>query len=72
MQSAFTPRNSDYEALTRASFARQAVMTLIGAEMTSVTPGATEIVLPTRDDRRTSHNNTPLSGLVEIVVTLTA
>ena len=50
MSPAHTPRNPDYEAQTRASFARQAVMGLIGAEMTSVTPGATEITLPMRDD----------------------
>lgn len=47
---AHTPRDPQFESRVRASFARQAVMTLIGAEMTSVTPGAVEIVLPTRDD----------------------
>ncbi len=30
----FEPRNPDFEARTRESFARQSVMTLIGARMT--------------------------------------
>ena len=67
MQPAFTPRNPDYEAETRASFARQAVMTLIGAEMTSVTPGATEIILPMRADLTQQRGYTH-AGIVTTIV----
>ena len=38
--------DTDYEKRVRASFARQKVMTTIGAELTSVTPGIVEIELP--------------------------
>lgn len=38
--------DTDYEARVRASFARQAIMTTIGAELTSVTPGIVEIEMP--------------------------
>jgi uncharacterized protein (TIGR00369 family) len=38
--------DTDYEARVRASFARQAMMATIGAELTSVTPGIIEIEMP--------------------------
>jgi uncharacterized protein (TIGR00369 family) len=38
--------DTDYEARVRASFARQAAMTTIGAELTRVTPGIVEIEMP--------------------------
>ncbi|HEX9035483.1 MAG TPA: PaaI family thioesterase [Ktedonobacterales bacterium] len=50
MPPAHIPQDPDFEARVRASFGLQTVMALIGAEMTSVTPGATEITLPMRDD----------------------
>ena len=37
---------TDYEERVRSSFARQVVMTTIGAELTSVTPGTVEIEMP--------------------------
>ena len=43
------PRNPDFEARVRASFARQNAMSLIGARMTRVEPGRVEIELPVRD-----------------------
>ena len=43
---AFEPGSADYERRTRDSFARQAAMRLIGAEITRVEPGRVEIVLP--------------------------
>lgn len=46
----FDPRNSDWEATVRQSFARQKVMTLIGAELGALSPGHCEIRLPFRDD----------------------
>ena len=47
---AHVPRNPDWEATVRASFARQKVMRLIGAEMGALAPGHCEIRLPFRDD----------------------
>jgi len=41
-----TAVDPDFETRVRASFARQAVMTTIGAELTHVTPGIVEIELP--------------------------
>lgn len=51
----FTPADPDFEARVRASFARQTVMALIGAELTQVASGAAEIVLPFRDDLTQQH-----------------
>ena len=47
---AHEPRNPEWEATVRASFARQKVMNLIGAEMGALAPGHCEIRLPFRDD----------------------
>src|SRR5688500_13083734 len=44
------PVDPHFAARCRASFARQKAMTLIGARLTAVEPGATEISLPWRDD----------------------
>jgi uncharacterized protein (TIGR00369 family) len=44
------PVDPHFAARCRASFARQKAMTLIGARLTAVAPGATEISLPYRDD----------------------
>src|SRR5262245_26147049 len=38
--------DADYEERVRASFARQAAMATIGAELTRVTPGIVEIEMP--------------------------
>jgi uncharacterized protein (TIGR00369 family) len=43
-----TPRDPDFAARVRASFARQNFMALLGAELVSVAPGAVEIALPIR------------------------
>jgi len=45
-----TPRDPDWEPRVRASFARQAFMRLIGAEVTALTPGRCTLVLPMRTD----------------------
>lgn len=47
---AHEPRNPEWEATVRASFARQKVMNLLGAEMGALAPGHCEIRLPFRDD----------------------
>lgn len=50
-----TPPDPDYEARVRASFGRQQVMALLGARMTVVQPGMTEIVLPFREALTQQH-----------------
>lgn len=44
------PRDPDWERVVRASFARQAYMTLIGARIASLAPGRVTLELPFRDD----------------------
>ena len=46
----FQPKDAAYAARVRASFARQKAMDLIGARLTVVEPGYTEIALAYRDD----------------------
>lgn len=53
--STFQPADPDFEARTRASFERQRVMHLIGAEMTRVAPGRVAIELPFREDLTQQH-----------------
>ena len=51
----FEPRDPDYAERVRRSFARQAFMTLIGAEVTSVAPGAVEVALAVRPELGQQH-----------------
>src|SRR5258708_37725639 len=51
----FEPTDPDFESRVRASFARQAVMGLIGATITRVVPGEVEITLPFRADLTQQH-----------------
>jgi uncharacterized protein (TIGR00369 family) len=53
--SLFEPRDPDYERRVRDSFARQALMRTIGAELVRVEPGRVEIGLPYRDDLTQQH-----------------
>jgi len=46
MTSQFEPRDPDYKARVTQSFAAQAIMQTIGAELVEVEPGRVEIVLP--------------------------
>jgi uncharacterized protein (TIGR00369 family) len=46
----FQPSDPQFAARIRASFARQKAMALIGADLTVVEPGYTEVSLPYRDD----------------------
>ena len=52
---AFEPRDPGWEARVRASFARQTVMTTIGARLGRVAPGALDIELPFRADLCQQH-----------------
>src|SRR5438034_4880941 len=47
--------NPDFAEHIRASFARQAIMQLIGAELGRVEPGFVEITLPYRSDLTQQH-----------------
>jgi uncharacterized protein (TIGR00369 family) len=51
----FEPRNPDFEARVRGSFARQRAMALIGARLARVEPGRVDIELPIRDDLGQQH-----------------
>ena len=51
----FTPADGAFEQRVRASFARQRLMTTIGAELTSVSPGEVVIELPFREDLTQQH-----------------
>src|SRR5262245_59146326 len=44
--SALTPKDPEFEARVRASFAKQGLMKTIGAHLTRVLPGAVDIELP--------------------------
>jgi len=46
----FEPSNPSFAADVKDSFAKQAVMTTIGAELVGVAPGAVQISLPYRSD----------------------
>jgi uncharacterized protein (TIGR00369 family) len=50
-----TPRDPDFAARVKVSFARQNFMALLGAELVSVGPGAVEIALPIRPELSQQH-----------------
>jgi uncharacterized protein (TIGR00369 family) len=49
------PRNPDYEATVRESFARQGLMGLLGAELVAVSPGGCTIAAPIRPATSQQH-----------------
>lgn len=51
----FTAQDPDFERRVRESFARQSVMTTIGARLVRVAPGEVEIELPFREDLTQQH-----------------
>lgn len=51
----FTPADDAFEHRVRASFARQRVMTTIGAALVTVVPGEVVIELPFREDLTQQH-----------------
>lgn len=51
------PQDPDFEARVRDSFARQAAMRLIGAELARVAPGEVDIRLPFRADLTQQHGS---------------
>ena len=62
----FEPSNPSFATEVRNSFARQAVMTTIGAELVSVAPGAVQISLPYRSDL-TQQNGYLHAGIVTTI-----
>jgi len=61
------PRDPQWEEKVRGSFARQKVMTLIGAQLAGVAPGRCEIHLPFRDEL-TQQNGFFHAGIIATVV----
>ena len=51
----FDPPDAGFEARVRASFAQQAMMRLLGAELVAVRAGDVEIALPFRSDLTQQH-----------------
>ena len=51
----YQPKDPDFEARVRASFARQAFMAALGAELMAVSPGEVSIALPFREDLTQQH-----------------
>ena len=51
----YKPKDPQFESRVRQSFARQLVMSTIGAELDRVEPGAVEIRLPFRQDLTQQH-----------------
>lgn len=58
----FEPRNPGYEAVVRDSFARQAMMDTLEAQLTEVTPGAVTII-STLPQRATQQHGFAHAGL---------
>jgi uncharacterized protein (TIGR00369 family) len=63
----FKPSDPDYENRVRTSFGRQGVMTTLGAAMTRIAPGETEIEFPYAPDF-TQHNGYIHAGVMTTVV----
>lgn len=53
--SGFEPRDPDWEQRVRASIARQAFMTMLGAEIAHLAPGAVDLALPFRRELTQQH-----------------
>jgi uncharacterized protein (TIGR00369 family) len=66
-QPSFEPRDPDWDAKVRKSFAKQKVMALFGAELTALRPGHCEIRLPYREDLAQQHGYFH-AGIISTVV----
>jgi uncharacterized protein (TIGR00369 family) len=65
----FKPQDPNFEAKVRASFARQGLMTNIGAQMTTVRPGEVDIELSSREDLTQQHGFVHGAAVAAIVDT---
>ncbi|ANY80243.1 DUF4442 domain-containing protein [Microvirga ossetica] len=61
-----TPKDPDYEARVRASFARQGLMVTLGASLIRVAPGLVEISLPTSNAVSQQHGFVHAGALASI------
>jgi uncharacterized protein (TIGR00369 family) len=55
MRAVMVTQNPEFEAVVRASFARQKFMTTLGARLSHVAPGEVDIALEHRDDLTQQH-----------------
>jgi uncharacterized protein (TIGR00369 family) len=55
VEGTFVPANPEFEARTRASFAKQGAMKFLGAELERIEPGLVEIGLPFRPELSQQH-----------------
>lgn len=62
----YTPQNPDFAAVVRASFARQALMTTLGARLVRVAPGDVRIAMP-HDPAFTQQNGFLHAGAVSSI-----
>ena len=62
----FHPRTPDFEAKIRASFAKQPLMSTIGATLSHVAPGVAEILLPF-DNALTQHHGYTHAGIITTI-----
>lgn len=67
MSSQFEPRDPDFAARVTQSFAEQAIMQTIGAELAEVAPGRVEIVLP-HDNRLTQQDGFIHAGVSSTIM----
>lgn len=51
----FTPRDLEFEARVRASFARQAFMSHLGVEISHLAPGEVDLLVPFREQLTQQH-----------------
>ena len=63
----FHPQDADYDARVRASFARQAFMTTLGAQLVTIEPGYVVIELPFHADLAQQHGFLPAGAATAIV-----
>ncbi len=67
MQAAFVPQDPDYDSRVRASFAAQAMMTTLHAEIADLAPGRVDIDFPHQDGFTQQHGFTH-AGVIATVM----
>ena len=63
----YQPKDPHFEARVRASFARQAFMAALGAELMAVSPGEVSIALPFREDLTQQHGFLHAGAVASVV-----
>jgi uncharacterized protein (TIGR00369 family) len=67
VDSAWTPKNPDYEKVVRDGFAAEVPLNAIGAALMSVEPGQVEIHLPIKPEIMTSYAPVVHGGIVGMI-----